>query len=330
MNNVVLLFHSVDDRSLLSLEDLGNVRPELFETSLRCLKGEFDIVGLDELTENISRTSKGSERMLSVTFDDGPKSYITRALPVMESLGVPSSCFLITDCVGEGKLYWRFLYNYCIQAGCGKELAALIGAEYGTMVGEERIISFTRRHFSPGKNAAVMAGILRSIVSEDEYREKEQGLFLSPADLKFLKRHPLVTLGIHTRSHPVMSGLTGDEIRDEISGSIDFYGREIGGGVPAFSVPFGRLYRDYDDRTVRIARDLSVKVILSAYGGDNREGQPLYNVRRIPVREEMLKGGFPSFMTYLRDRCAAGDYPDEETRLHSAVGGHPFRVPTLP
>jgi peptidoglycan/xylan/chitin deacetylase (PgdA/CDA1 family) len=330
MNNVVLLFHSTDDRSLLSLKNLGNIRPELFESTLRSLRKEFDIVGLEEVIANISRPARKRERLLSFTFDDGPKSYLKNALPVMESLGIPSACFLITDCVGDRKVYWRYLYNYCLHAGHGKELCALVGAEYGTKVEEDRVISFTRLYFSREKNEAVMAGILNDIVSEDEYREKEQGLFLSSADLELLKRHPLVTLGVHTRSHPVMSGLSDEEIRDEISGSSDFYRREIGGRTLMFSVPFGRLYRDYDERTVNIARDLSVEVVLSAYGGDNGEGQPLYNVRRIPVQEEMLEEGSSSFMAYLRDRCAADDYQDAEARLRSAVGGHPSGARAVP
>jgi peptidoglycan/xylan/chitin deacetylase (PgdA/CDA1 family) len=330
MNNVILLFHSTDGRGLVSLKELGNVRPELLEGALRGLRNEFDIVGLDELLGNIARPGKKREGLLAVTFDDGAKSYLTTALPVMESLGIPSACFLITGCIGDRKLYWRYLCNYCLHSGRGKQLAALVGAVYGTKVREDGIISFTRRYFTPEKNEALMAGILRDIVSEDEYREKEDGLFLASADLQLLKRHPLVTLGIHTRSHPVMSALSDDEIRDEISGSLDYYEREIGGGVPIFSVPFGRLYRDYDERTVCIARGLSVGVILSAYGGDNREGQPLYNVRRIPVQENMLMEGFSSFMKQLSYRCDADDYSGKEARLRDVIERHPSRVPTQP
>jgi peptidoglycan/xylan/chitin deacetylase (PgdA/CDA1 family) len=168
---------------------------------------------------------------------------------------------------------------------------------------------------------------METIISEAEYRQKEQGLFLTSSDIEFLKRHPLVTLGVHTRSHPVLSGLNDEQIRDEISGSLDFYERQIGGGLPMFSIPFGRLYRDYDERTLRVAGDLSVQVVLSAYGGDNAQGQPLYNVRRIPVQEEALREGFSSFMKYLRDRCDVGDYSVEEARLRDAVERHPRFAP---
>jgi peptidoglycan/xylan/chitin deacetylase (PgdA/CDA1 family) len=327
MNNVVLLFHSIDDRELLSLKELGNVRPELFEAALRGLRKEFDMVGLGEVIENVSRPGKKRERLLAVTFDDGARSYLTQALPVMESLEIPSACFLITDCVGDRKLYWRYLYNYCLHAGRGRELARLIAAAYGTQVEEGQLISFTRRHFTRRKNEMVVAGILRHVISEEEYRRKERRLFLTLADLEFLRRHPLVTLGVHTKSHPVLSGLGDEEIRDEISGSLDFHERHIGGGPPMFSIPFGRLYRDYDERTVRIARELLVGVVLSAYGGDNGEGQPLYNVRRIPMQAEALKEGFSCFMKYLRDRCDVGDYYDREARLREAVERHRADLP---
>ena len=52
-----------------------------------------------------------------------------------------------------------------------------------------------------------------------------------------------------------------------------------------FSMPFGRLFKDYDERAIAIAKTLSINVVLSAYGGGNAEGQPLYNIRRISVHE---------------------------------------------
>ncbi len=319
MNGVVLLFHSVEDRELRSLKNLGNVRPGLFEKTVAALKKEFDMVGLDEITGRASMRRTGKERLLAVTFDDGPRSYAANAVPVMDSLDIPSACFLITDCIGDRAIYWRYLYNYCISAGHGKKLADLVAREYGTTVKEEDTVSFTRRNFSRGKNNRIIEEILGCIVSEAEYREREHGLFLSAGDLDALKNNPRVTFGIHTRSHPVMWALSEEEIRDEISGSLGYYRDTICSAYPMFSVPFGRLYRDYDERTISICRELSLEVILSAYGGDNREGQPLYNIRRIPVSEQMLECGFSSFLSLLRDRCAAADYAGKEKRLRDAV-----------
>lgn len=320
---IVLLFHSVDDRDVLSLRDLGNIGPEVFGKTVAALKKEFDIMSLDDMVRCISGDERGPARPLAITFDDGAVSYRSQALPVMESLDVPSTCFLITDCVGDRKVYWRYLYNYCIHAGLGRQLEGLIEGEYDVPSLEGGLIRFTRNNFGKEKTGRIIKRIFESMVSEEEYREREGRLFLSPEDIESMKGNPLVTFGIHTRSHPVMMGLTDGEVGDEISGSLDFYRRWIGKDAPVFSVPFGRLFKDYDERTVMTAGDLSVPCVLSAYGGGNRQGQALYNLRRIPVREEMLKDGFRSFMARLGNLMAAEDYAGAEARLRAALEKHP-------
>jgi peptidoglycan/xylan/chitin deacetylase (PgdA/CDA1 family) len=315
---IVLLFHSIDDRDLLSFKDLGNIHPGLFEKTLLLLKKDFDIVSLEEFVGCISAGQEREGRLLAVTFDDGPKSYAFNAVPIMESLGIPSTCFLITDCIGDDKIYWRYLYNFCIQSGHGTELAALINREYGVSIMSEDIVSFTRKRFNRQSTMRIMKQITSQIIPEEEYREREKGLFLSLDDIETLRENPLVDFGIHSRTHPVFLSMSDQEICDEISGSIRLYNKSISDAVPMFSIPFGRLYRDYDERALKIARDLSIDVILSAYGGDNRTDQPLFNIRRIPVYEGMLKDG-TSFISLLNELRLAGNYSEREKRLYDAV-----------
>ncbi len=232
---------------------------------------------------------------------------------------MPSTCFLITDCIGDKALYWRYLYNYCINAGFGKDLAALLSAEYNVRINEKDLISFTRRNFSSDKNRLVIKGISKHIIAPEEYCEKESELFLSPGEVRRLKQDPLITFGIHTRTHPVMRRLGDEELRDEILGSIDFYRDNIEDTVPMLSIPFGRLYIDYDERTVLSALDLSIGAILSAYGGVNEKGQPLYNIRRIPVHEGLLESGIETFVQSLCKMEVGLEYREAEKRLREAV-----------
>ena len=316
---IVLLFHSIDDRDLLSLKGSGNIHPDLFEKALHFLKKEFDFIGLEEMIGCLSGRREKQGRLVAVTFDDGSRSYAVNAAPIMAALEVPSTCFLITECIGDKRIYWRYLYNFCIRGGYGNELAELLNHEYGISTGEKDIIGFTREHFSREKTSRIIENLIRRFVPDIEYSEKEKGLFLSCDDINILKRSPLVSFGIHTCTHPVMSHLSDEDIYDEISGSLDFYRKNISCEIPMFSVPFGRLYKDYDERTVKIARDLSIEVILSAYGGENGRGQPLFNIRRIPVYEGMLKDGPSSFMSLLKDLRLASDYRAKEKRLYEAI-----------
>lgn len=322
MNNYpVLLFHSTDDRDLLSLRDLGNIRPELFEKLIVRLKKEYDIVGLKELVGCISGSVKPKDRLLAITFDDGPRSYMTQALPVMEVHDVPSTCFLITDCVDDKAVYWRYLYNFCINKGYQQELADYINYEYKANITTSEIISFSRNHYDTPKNLCIIEKLLDNVVPEEVYRKQDRDLFLSMKDIGNLKQNPLVSFGIHTRSHPVMKGLSDAEIHSEIAGCLDFYRSRIGDDAPMFSIPFGRLFRDYDERAITIAQALSINVVLSAYGGGNAIGQPLYNIRRVPVNDGTLKGGIDAFIDSLREPSVPDEYSAKEKLLSRRLSG---------
>jgi peptidoglycan/xylan/chitin deacetylase (PgdA/CDA1 family) len=157
------------------------------------------------------------------------------------------------------------------------------------------------------------------VITNEGYREKEGELFLSFDDIAQLQVQPLVKFGVHTWTHPVMKALDDEEIRDELSGSIAFYREKIEDAVPMFSVPFGRLGRDYDERTVLAALGLDVPAVFSAYGGRNEIGQPPYNLRRIPVTESLLEGGEEAFVRSLRDASVATEYFKREHSLRDAV-----------
>ena len=314
-NYPVLLFHSVDDRDLLSLKDLGNIRPELFERLVVGLKKEFDIVALEEIVRHISGDKKPKDRLIALTFDDGPKSYATKAVPVMEASNVPSTCFLITGCIDDAAIYWRYLYNFCIHKGFARELAGFISDEYNVDIREHEIITFSRNYYDTGKNLRIIEKLLSDIISEEEYRGLENDLFLSFEDIEKLKKNPLVGFGIHTRTHPVLKCLSDEDILDEIADSLDFYRSRIADNTPMFSIPFGRLFTDYDERTVVAARALSINRILSAYGGGNEEGQPLYNIRRISVHEGRLASGIDHFIRTLHEPSVADEYAEKEKRL---------------
>lgn len=318
---IVLLFHSIDERNPASLRNLGNIRPAIFEKFLNTVKREFDIVTLKEVADYISGNVRGNERILALTFDDGAKSYATNAVPLMSGLGIHSACFLITGCIGGRALYWRYLYNYCVSKGYGRRLSVILESEYNEPVRENEVISFTRARYDSNKTDRIVNRILRDIISEEEYRESEGELFLSYDDIESLKQNQMVTFGVHTRSHPVMNYLSDDEIGDELSSTIAFFNEHIGKDVPIFSIPFGRLYSDYDERTITAALRLSFKYIFSAYGGSNERGQPLHNIRRITVDEKILEQGVDSFVRELVQADVREEYVLREKRLKNALSG---------
>ena len=96
---VVLCYHAVSAEWPAQLA----VTPERFEQQLRLLvrRGYRGATFAQAATDPLAR------KTLAVTFDDGLRSVLDRAAPVLRGLGLPATVFVPTDLVGsEGPMSW--------------------------------------------------------------------------------------------------------------------------------------------------------------------------------------------------------------------------------
>lgn len=90
--NMILMYHSIGHT--YGNPD-GSITPLRLHGDLAYFDDHFSFVDLPDVLED------SDEQRLAVTFDDGYRDFLTEALPVLESLGVPATIFLIADLVTE-------------------------------------------------------------------------------------------------------------------------------------------------------------------------------------------------------------------------------------
>ena len=88
-----------------------------------------------------------------------------------------------------------------------------------------------------------------------------------------------VTLGGHSRTHPILRDLPPDELDSEVAGSYADLAAAVGEPVTAFAYPFGRWSQATADAVRRAGFDCAVTVT----GGRNSAATPLYGLRRAEV-----------------------------------------------
>jgi len=89
-----------------------------------------------------------------------------------------------------------------------------------------------------------------------------------------------VTLGSHTRTHPILTQLPPDRIREEVRGSQQDLEREIGVALPIFCYPNG----DHDSTVMTILREEGILIGLSTLVGENElDSTDLLRLRRIGI-----------------------------------------------
>ena len=74
-----------------------------------------------------------------------------------------------------------------------------------------------------------------------------------------------VTMSAHTKTHPIMTRLSSEEVRKEIVESKNDLQREIGDTLPIFCYPAG----GHDDTTVRILQEEGFKLAFTTRKGQN-------------------------------------------------------------
>ena len=106
----IVVYHHVGSENDLT-RHLGCTTPtDLFHTHVEWLQKNYDIVDL----ETVSSGGPLPKRPLLITFDDAYRSFLTEAVPVLRSFGLPSTLFLLTDPVFRNRMVLDNLLSFVI------------------------------------------------------------------------------------------------------------------------------------------------------------------------------------------------------------------------
>jgi peptidoglycan/xylan/chitin deacetylase (PgdA/CDA1 family) len=239
-----LLYHQVTNESNGSMFPNPStslaIQIKEFEQQINYISKHYNCVALPEAVERLAEGAL-SERTIIVSFDDGYHDNLVHALPVLERYGVPATIFVTTGFIDGTCVPWWYEQDAILRK--------LDAAE----------ISWKGRSFSwkletPAQTLSAMSELYylfkeMSHGDQDAFMEKlrnlcpsrftPESMFLSWDELIELSRHPLITIGAHTKSHPVLSRLTAEGVRDELAGGKEILERRLGHSVDHLAYPFG-------------------------------------------------------------------------------------------
>lgn len=231
------------------------------ERQLRALSLAFHIVPLDEL----AKPRRNGRRRVALTFDDGLKSNIEVAYPILRKLGLPATFYVCPGLVESGGWMWNHEARQRLLALVPRALAELAEA-LGAPADVEPFIDWMKG-LKLGARRKV-EGEIRAATPGFRPTEAQRAEFdvAGWSDLKALDPQ-LVTVGSHTMSHPILTSLVPDEMEAEMRESRTVLERELGREVKHFCYPNG----DLDPETVGAARryyDSAVTVEPGSLEGD--------------------------------------------------------------
>lgn len=235
------------------------VSPANFEEQLRVVRRDRYPIPLPEFVDNLIGGTLPANA-IAVTFDDGYVDNLLAGKSLLVAADVPATVFLPTGFIDRFEPFWwdeverLILLDNCPRnfelSACGETIPFQIDSEYSKRDNDItpstlpesrravlRTVSETLRRLDDAERAVALEK-LRSIFGLHEYRPT-LGRAMSGKEVKMLVADGLVTIGAHTVTHPMLSGLEAEACRHEITESKLACEALLGAPVASFAYPYG-------------------------------------------------------------------------------------------
>jgi peptidoglycan/xylan/chitin deacetylase (PgdA/CDA1 family) len=259
---LVLCYHGIrpDEASDGSMPFEGlHISRQLFVAHCEILARLCEPVSLRDVRDIRRGTRALPRRAVAVTFDDGYRSVLTDALPVLEARGIPATIFVCSDAIARGEMFW---YDAVAMSGGEHAVAELKAAPYGQW---RAAVERARRP------------VLRDTPTAP----------LTPSDVERLARHPLIAIGGHSHRHPILARGDAAAERDEIAANLEALEQWTGMRPRAFAYPNGRRGYDYTARTEKVLAEHGIDLAFGTDEGFATAAAPALALPRFTMTSEL-------------------------------------------
>lgn len=206
-------------------------------------EGGYRPAALDDIYPDGKPRPRTGEKRFAVTFDDGYAGNMQVAYPVLRRHGVPFTVYVTTGFMDrEVPVWWYALERLLGEAKSIRFEHAGRTHRYTTVSPAQKVHAYRSiRALLLAQAPSAAERILRQVFAGRVRDLSELGAadVLSPEQVRALSRDPLVTIGAHTISHPVLRRLDDQACRREIGGSRERLMALTGAAVHHFAYPFG-------------------------------------------------------------------------------------------
>jgi peptidoglycan/xylan/chitin deacetylase (PgdA/CDA1 family) len=277
----VLTYHRVADRSDPSglSPKLISATPETFRRQAAYLARNYEVVSMVEVLEAVKHRRRLSPRSVLITFDDAYTDFKDTAWPILRELRLPATLFVPTAYPDhpERSFWWDRLWRAIMHTSQpvvrGRHLELRITSL------EERRSALHKLHTYIKRLPHDQAISFVHRICESCEEGGDHPAVLSWDELRELAREG-VTLGAHSRTHPILTQMPLAKARMEIRGSQEDLHQAIGKVLPIFCYPNG----GYNQAILRVMRDEGFLLSLTTEDGFNHlDSCDLLRLRRINI-----------------------------------------------
>jgi peptidoglycan/xylan/chitin deacetylase (PgdA/CDA1 family) len=292
----VLMYHRVG-------READPLRPRMatadeFRGQMRLIARFFRPCGLAQGLR-LLREDRLPPRSVAVTFDDGYADNVQVALPILRETGIPATFFVATAYLDGGRMWNDTIIEALRRLAPGEypfPHAGLSTINVPHSLDRRalllHLLAAIKHLPQPDRDSAATA--LADLLG----RPLPTNLMMRREDLRLLIEGGM-EVGGHTRSHPILSGLSASHAEEEIAGGLDDLAALVGRRPTLFAYPNGRRGLDYGDREVGIVRRLGLTAALVTNRGIVTAGSDPFQAPRLtPLHRRPGRFGLALWRAY--------------------------------
>ncbi len=300
---LILMYHRVSDTSVEP--NWLAVAPTNFAQHMRHLRQSYQPVHLLDLIEGIQQRSLPN-RAVAVTFDDGYRDNLTCALPELEANNIPATIFVTTSYVdSEHEPWWDEVKHFLLEPlALPPTLSLQINRQeyrWSTNTFEERLnthqaLEDLMRPLPTYINDRILDHLAQWSNRQRRYHPAYRTV--TSSELNELASHPLIDLGAHTITHPILPTLSLDAQFNEIVGSRYSLEKMINRQVHSFAYPNG----DYSEQTRKLVDAAGYKAACTTVNGTVQQGDDVFQLRRCAINDWNIERFKQQMEAFFNDR----------------------------
>jgi peptidoglycan/xylan/chitin deacetylase (PgdA/CDA1 family) len=234
---------------------LLEITPEFLDATVEALKAQgLAIISMDEAVEALKNPTIQKGRFAVLSLDDGYKDNRDHALPVLEAHDAPAIVYVPSDYPqGKGELWWVALEQMIRETDTLMRPDKPGEAPVSVRTDAQKLdfyldLYWALRAYSQDEQRILVRQMC--VQQGFDMHRLCRDLVLPTDEFVDFARHPLITIGAHTKSHRAIARLEKQQAMDEIVGGADWLEEQLAHRPVHFSFPYGDPGsagpRDYD------------------------------------------------------------------------------------
>ena len=198
---------------------LVSATPGVFARQMKHLARHYHVVSMERVLDAVLQGTSLPKRAVLLTFDDAYVDFGQVAWPILRSLGLPATLFVVTAHASDTKrrFWWDRLYHCVVNCA---------STSYETATGSLSLGSLRQRTETVHRIQALVKSmphaegmrLIEEICSQFQEPNSAPVSTMGWDELRQLAREG-VTLGAHTQTHPILTQLAAEEVRAEVASS---------------------------------------------------------------------------------------------------------------